>query len=53
VIGHTATSVIPDGVVTTLITGLKRREEKILEQSDVIQHGHHMLASCFTHGNLG
>jgi len=26
---------------------------KELEQSDVIQHGHHMLASCITHGRLG
>ena len=50
VIGHTVTS---DGMVTTLITGLKRREQKVLEQNDVIQHGHHMLASCLTHGHLG
>ena len=42
-----------DGVVTRLITGLKRRTQKELEQSDVIQHGHHMLASCITHGHLG
>ena len=42
-----------DGVVTRLITGYKRRKQKVLEQSDVIQHGPHMLASCYTHGCLG
>ena len=42
-----------DGIVTRLITGLKRMKQKKLEQSDVIQHGHHMLASCITHGHLG
>ena len=42
-----------DGVVTRLITGLRRMKQKELEQSDVIQHGHHMLASCITHGHLG
>ena len=53
VICHTVTSVTSDGVVTTLIMELKRREQKVLEQSDIIQHGYHMLASCFTHGHLG
>ena len=42
-----------DGVVTRLITRLGRRKQKVLEQSDVIQHGQHMLASCNTHGTLG
>ena len=42
-----------DGVVTGLITGYKRKKQKVLEQSDVIQHGQHMLASCYTHGHLG
>ena len=42
-----------DGIVTRLITGYKRRKQKVLEQSDVIQHGQHMLASCYTHGYLG
>ena len=42
-----------DGIVTRLITRLRRREQKVLEQSDVIQYGQHMLASCFTHGRLG
>jgi len=41
-----------DGVVTRLIMGLERRKWKVLEQSDVIQHGQHMLASCYTHGYL-
>ena len=41
-----------DGVVTRLIMGYKRRKQKVLEQSDVIQHGQHMLASCYTHGHL-
>ena len=53
VIGHIVTSVTSDGVVTTLITGLKRRKWKVLKQNNVIQHGNHMLASCFTHGHLG
>ena len=42
-----------DGIVTRLIMGLGRRKQKILEQSDIIQHGQHMLASCHTHGHLG
>ena len=42
-----------DGVITRLITRLRRIEQKILEQGDVIQHGQHMLASCHTHGHLG
>ena len=42
-----------DGIVTRLIMGLGRMKQKILEQSDVIQHGQHMLASCYTHGYLG
>ena len=42
-----------NGVVTRLITRLGRRKQKRLEQSDVIQHGQHMLASCHTHGTLG
>ena len=42
-----------DGVVTRLITGLRRMKQKELEQSDVIQHEHYMLASCITHGHLG
>ena len=42
-----------DGVVTRLIMRLGRRKQKILEQSDIIQHGQHMLASCYTHGHLG
>ena len=42
-----------DGIVTRLITGLGRMKQKVLEQSDVIQHGQHMLASCYTHGHLG
>jgi len=53
VIGHTDTSVISDSVITTLITGLKKRKWKALEQSDVVQHGQHMLTLCFTHGHLG
>ena len=52
VIGHTVTSVTSDGVVTTLITRLKKRKQKVLEQSDIIQHEYHMLASCLTHGHL-
>ena len=51
-IGHTVTSVTSDGMVTTLITRLERRESKVLEQNDVIQHGHHMLALCLIHGHL-
>ena len=42
-----------DGIVTRLITGYKKRKQKVLEQSDIIQHGQHMLASCYTHGHLG
>ena len=42
-----------DGIVTRLIMGLGRMKQKVLEQSDVIQHGQHMLASCYTHGHLG
>ena len=42
-----------DGVVTRLIMGLRRMEQKILKPSDVIQHGQHMLAPCYTHGHLG
>ena len=42
-----------EGVVTRLITGLERMKQKVLEQSNVIQHGQHMLASCYTHGCLG
>ena len=38
-----------DGVITRL----RRMEQKVLEQSDVIQHGQHMLALCYTHGHLG
>ena len=53
VIGHAATSVTSDGVVTTLITRFKRRKLKVLEQSNVIQHGYHMLASYLTHSHLG
>ena len=53
VIGHTITPVTSDGVVTTLITGLERKKQKVLEQSDVIQHGHYMLTLCFTHDYLG
>ena len=34
-----------DGVVTKLITRLGRIEQKVLEQSDVIQYRQHMLAS--------
>ena len=52
VIGHTVTSVTSDGMVTTLITRLERRESKVLEQNDVIQHGHHMLALYLIHGHL-
>ena len=51
-IGHTVTSVTSDGMVTTLITRLERRESKVLEQNDVIQHGHHMLALYLIHGHL-
>ena len=42
-----------DGEVTRLITGYGRRKQKVLEQSDVIQHGQNMLASYYTHGHLG
>ena len=42
-----------NSVVTRLITGLRRMKQKELEQSDVMQHGYHMLASCITHGHLG
>ena len=42
-----------DSIVTRLITGLGKRKQKVLEQSDVIQHGQHMLTSCYTHGHLG
>ena len=42
-----------DGIVTRLIMGLGRMKQKVLEQSDIIQHGQHMLASCYTHGYLG
>ena len=42
-----------DGVVMRLITELGRMKQKILEQSDVIQHEHYMLASCYIHGHLG
>ena len=34
-----------DGVVTGLITGLERMKQKVLEQSDVIQHG----PTCWPH----
>ena len=53
VIGHTVTSVLSDSVVTTLIIGLKKKKWKVLEQSDIIQHEHYILISCFTHGHLG
>jgi len=53
VICHTVTSVTSDGMVTALIIGLERRESKVLEQNDIIQHEYHMLASCLTHGHLG
>ena len=36
VIGHMVTPVTTDGVVTTLIIGLKRRKQKVLEQNNVI-----------------
>ena len=52
VIGHTVTSVTSDSGVTTLITEVERKEQKVLEQSDVIQYGHHMLTLCFTHGHF-
>ena len=42
-----------DGIVTRLIMGLGRRKQKVLEQSDVMQHGQYMLVSCYTHGHLG
>ena len=42
-----------DGVVTRLIMRSGKRRQKVLEQSDIIQHGQHMLASCNTHGTLG
>ena len=42
-----------DGVVTRLITGLGRIKQKVLEQSDIIQYGQHLLASCYTYGHLG
>ena len=42
-----------NGEVTRLITGLGRMKQKVLEQSDIIQYGQHMLASCYTHGHLG
>ena len=42
-----------DGIATRLITGLGRMKQKVLEQSDIIQHGQHMLASCYTYGHLG
>ena len=53
VIGHTVTSVTFNSVVTTLITELERRKQKVLKQSDVIQHRHYMLASCLIHDHLG
>ena len=53
VIGHTITSVTSDGMVTALIIELERREQKVLEQNVIIQHGHHILVSCLTHGHLG
>ena len=42
-----------DGIIIRLITRLRRMKQKVLEQSDVMQHGQHMLASCYTHGYLG
>jgi len=53
VISHAVTLVTSDGMIPILITELKRKKSKVLEQSDVIQHRHHMLTSCFTHGHLG
>ena len=53
VISHAVTSVTSDGVTTILIIGLKRKKQKVVEQSDIIQHGHHMLTSCLIHGHLG
>ena len=35
VICHTVTSVTSDSKITTLIMGLKRRKQKVLEQSDI------------------
>ena len=35
VICHTITSVISNSEITTLIMGLKRRKQKVLEQSDI------------------
>ena len=53
VTGHTVTSVTFDGVVTTVIIELERKKQKVLEQSNIIQHGHHILISCFIYGHLG
>ena len=35
-IGHMVTPVTTDGVVTTLIIGLKRRKQKVLELNNII-----------------
>ena len=40
VICHTVTLVTSDSIVTTLIMKLKKRKQKVLEQNDIIQHGH-------------
>ena len=42
-----------DGIVMRLIMELRRIKQKELEQSDIIQHRHYMLASYITHGHLG
>ena len=42
-----------DGIVTRLIIELGRMKQKILEQSNVIQHEQNMLASYYTHDHLG
>jgi len=43
VISHNDISVTFDGIVTIWIMRLERRKSKVLEQSDVIQHGYHMV----------
>ena len=42
-----------DRVDWSQITRYRGKGQKVPEQSDIIQHGYHMLTSYFTHGYLG
>ena len=49
---HTVTLSQPNGVVIRQITRLGENLVENLRTNNIIQHGHHMLASWTTHGCL-